>query len=57
MDIRDALTDSYLAGFFDLGALTRARAYAHAVEDLAVVHETDSSLTATASVRGTAPSP
>jgi superfamily II DNA or RNA helicase len=57
MDIRDALTDSYLAGFFDLGALGRARGYADAVEDLEVVHETDSSLTATASVWGTAPHP
>ena len=57
MDIRHALTDDYLAGFFDPGALARARHYLDAVEDLEVVHETDSSLTATATVLGTAPLP
>ncbi|WP_210650674.1 DEAD/DEAH box helicase [Nocardioides sp. SYSU D00065] len=55
MDIRDALTDAYLAGFFDLGALARARDYLDAVEELHVVHETSASLTATAAVRGSAP--
>ncbi|WP_210440450.1 DEAD/DEAH box helicase [Nocardioides xinjiangensis] len=57
MDIRRSLTDAYLAGFFDDGTLSRARAYQDAVEELAVVHETDSSLTATAAVRGSAPDP
>ena len=57
MDIRHALTDAYLAGFFDHGALTRARHYLDAIEELEVVHETDSSLTATASVLGSAPVP
>ena len=50
MDIRHALTDAYLAGFFDPGALSRARHYLAAVEEVEVVHETDSSLTATATV-------
>ncbi|MFM6847937.1 MAG: SNF2-related protein [Terrabacter sp.] len=57
MDVRHALTDIYLAGFFDPGALARARDYLGRVDDLEVVHETDSSLTATASVTGTAPVP
>ncbi|GAA1939005.1 DEAD/DEAH box helicase [Nocardioides hwasunensis] len=57
MDIRHALTDAYLSGFFDAGTLVRARDYADAVEELDVVHETDGSLTATALVRGTAPQP
>ena len=57
MDIRDALTDAYLAGFFDPGALARAWSYVDAVDELHVVHETASSLTATAAVRGTAPHP
>ena len=57
MDIRDSLTDAYLASFFDDGSLVRARAYVAAVEDLEVVHETDSSLTATATVHGTAAEP
>ncbi|HEX5917531.1 MAG TPA: DEAD/DEAH box helicase [Nocardioides sp.] len=57
MDIRHALTDAYLAGFFDPGALTRARHYLAAVEEIEVVHETDSSLTATATVRGSVPTP
>jgi superfamily II DNA or RNA helicase len=57
MDIRHALTDAYLAGFFDPGTLARARHYLDAVEEIEVVHETDSSLTATATVRGTAPVP
>ena len=57
MDIRHALTDAYLTGFFDPGALSRARPYVGAVEHLEVVHETDSSLTATATVRGSAPVP
>lgn len=57
MDIRDALTTSYLAQFFDSATLLRARDYADAVVDLEVVHETSASLTATAEVRGTAPHP
>ena len=57
MDIRHALTDAYLAGFFDPGTLTRARQYLERVEDIEVVHETDSSLTATATVGGTSPFP
>ncbi|WP_416957033.1 hypothetical protein ACNKF0_07290 [Nocardioides sp. T5] len=57
MDIRHALTDAYLAEFFDPGTLTRARHYLDAVEEIEVVHETDSSLTATATVLGTAPVP
>ncbi|GAA5117827.1 DEAD/DEAH box helicase [Alloalcanivorax gelatiniphagus] len=57
MDIRHSLTDAYLAGFFDAGALARARAYVAAVEELEVVHETASSLTATATVRGTSAGP
>ena len=57
MDIRHALTDAYLTGFFDPGALTRARQCLERVEDLEVVHETDSSLTATATVGGTSPFP
>ncbi|MCP3422104.1 DEAD/DEAH box helicase [Nocardioides pinisoli] len=57
MDIRHALTDAYLAGYFDAGTLVRARHYLDAVDELEVVHETDSSLTATATVLGTAPVP
>ena len=57
MDIRDALTDAYLAGFFDSGSLVRARGYVDAVEALEVVHETSGSLTAIAEVPGTAPAP
>lgn len=57
MDIRDALTASYLAQFFDTATLLRARDYVDAVAGLEVVHETSASLTATAEVRGTAPDP
>ncbi|MCF6379707.1 DEAD/DEAH box helicase [Nocardioides KLBMP 9356] len=55
--IRDALTDDYLAEFFDDGALVRGRACVDSVHALEVVHETDSSLTATALVEGTAQQP
>jgi hypothetical protein len=57
MDIRDALTATYLAQFFDTMTLLRAREYVAAVEDLVVAHETSGSLTATATVPGTAPVP
>ena len=57
MDIRDALSDDYLAQSFDPGALARARNYLDAVLDLEVVHESGSGLTATALVLGTAPVP
>ena len=57
MDIRDALSDDYLARSFDPGALARARDYLDAVLDLEVVHESGSGLTATALVLGTAPAP
>ena len=57
MEIRDALTDDYLARFFDPGTLARAHGYLDEVFDLAAVHETSTSLTATAEVWGTAPAP
>lgn len=57
MEIRDALTDDYLARFFDRGALARARAYLEQVSELSAVHETSSSLTVTAEVWGSAPVP
>jgi len=56
MDIRDALSAPYLARFFDAGSLRRAQSYLDEVFELAVVHETSSSLTATAEVWGSAPS-
>ncbi|NYE37732.1 superfamily II DNA or RNA helicase [Nocardioides cavernae] len=57
MDIRDALTATYLARFFDLGTLLRARDYVGVVSDLAIVHETTGSLSVTASVPGSAAVP
>ena len=57
MDIRDALDDDYLAQFYDTATMRRARDYLVAVVDLEVVHESSSSLTATALVRGSAPQP
>jgi superfamily II DNA or RNA helicase len=54
MDIRDALTDAYLARFYDPGSLMRARSYLDEVFELEIVHETSSSLTATAEVWGSA---
>ena len=56
MDIRDALTDTYLAQFYDAGALTRARDCLTSVRDIEIAHETSTSLTATAQVWGSAPS-
>ena len=57
MGIRDALTDDYLARFYDPGTLVRARACLDGVLALEAVHETSSSLTVTADVWGTAPTP
>ena len=57
MGIRDALTDDYLARFYDRGTLARARDCLERVVELEAVHETSSSLTATAEVWGTAPIP
>ena len=57
MGIRDALTDDYLARFYDPGTLARARACLDGVVELEAVHETSSSLTVTAEVWGTAPTP
>lgn len=57
MEIRDALTDDYLARFYDRGTLSRARDYVDDVSALEALHETSSSLTATAEVRGSAPVP
>lgn len=57
MGIRDALTDDYLARFYDPGTLLRARACLDGVLGLEAVHETSSSLTVTADVWGTAPTP
>lgn len=57
MEIRDALTDDYLARFFDPGTLARAHGYLDEVFDLAAVHETSTSLTATAEVWGSSPAP
>lgn len=55
MDIRNALSESYLARFYDSGTLPRARSCLRGVFDLEIVHETSSSLTATAQVAGSAP--
>jgi superfamily II DNA or RNA helicase len=57
MDIRDALSDDYLARFFGAPTMVRARPYLDDVLDLEVVHESSSSLTATAEVLGTAAVP
>ena len=57
MGIRDALTDDYLARFYDPGALVRARGCLDRVTGLDAVHETSSSLTVTADVWGSAPTP
>jgi len=57
MDIREALSDRYLAQFYDAATMSRAKGYLVDVVDLEVVHESSSSLTATAQVRGTAPVP
>ena len=57
MDIRDALDDDYLGRFYDPATLARARGYLDDVLDLEVVHESSSSLTATAAVVGGAPAP
>jgi superfamily II DNA or RNA helicase len=57
MDIREALTDAYLARFFDAGALARGADVVPGVLEVSVVHEGASSLTATAHVAGTSPDP
>jgi hypothetical protein len=57
MDIRDALNDDYLAQFYDAGTLARAAGILGDVLRLEVVHESSSSLTATAQVVGSAPVP
>jgi superfamily II DNA or RNA helicase len=57
MDIRSALTDHYLAHFFDGGTLGRGRGYLHHVDRVSVEHESGSSLVARALVHGTAPAP
>ena len=57
MDIRDALNDDYLAQFYDAATMARAAGLLRDVLRLEVVHESSSSLTATAQVRGTAPAP
>ncbi len=57
MDIRDALSDDYLAQFYDPATMFRAQDYLSAVLDLAVVHESSSSLTATAQVQGSFSAP
>ena len=57
MDIRDALSDDYLAQFYESATLGRAAALVDDVLRLEVVHESSSSLTATAQVVGSAPVP
>ncbi|MBS2938747.1 DEAD/DEAH box helicase [Nocardioides sp. J2M5] len=57
MDVREALSATYLSRFFDPVTILRARDYVAVVEELEVVHETADSLTATAMVPGTAPVP
>ena len=57
MEIRDALTDDYLARFYDRSTLARARGCLDRVVELEAVHETSSTLTVTAEVWGTAPVP
>jgi hypothetical protein len=57
MDIRDSLSDDYLAQFYEAAVLDRATGYLDDVVHLEVVHESSSSLTATAEVQGTAPAP
>lgn len=57
MEIRNALTDAYLGRFYDPGSLARARTSLGGVFDLEIVHETASSLTATAKVAGSSPMP
>ena len=56
MDIRDALTDDYLAQFYDGATLVRARTCLTLVRDMVIAHETSTSLTVTAQVWGSAPS-
>lgn len=57
MDIRDALNDVYLAQFYDAGTMARAAGILDHVLRLEVVHESSSSLTATAQVLGSAQVP
>ncbi|RYB89748.1 hypothetical protein EUA06_14210 [Nocardioides glacieisoli] len=57
MDIRDALNDAYLAQFYDAGTMARAAGILGDVHRLEVVHESSSSLTVTAQVIGSAPTP
>lgn len=54
MDIRSALTDHYLAHYFDSGTLGRGRGYLRHVDRVHVEHESDSVLIARALVQGTA---
>lgn len=57
MDIRSALTDDYLTGFFDVATMARARSCVDRVRSLEIAQLTSGSLTATAQVWGTAPAP
>ncbi len=57
MDVREALSATYLSRFFDPVTVLRARDYVDGVRELEVVHETSGSLAATASVRGSAALP